>query len=60
MPVPWTRYGENVLATDLALWWLCMLAMTAPEHRAVVSESDMVGINEWELRTLFLQIRRLV
>lgn len=32
MPVPWSRHGVDVLTTDLALWWLCMLAMPAHHH----------------------------
>ncbi|KAJ4208657.1 hypothetical protein NW767_001765 [Fusarium falciforme] len=27
MPIPWSQYDSTVLTTDLALWWLCMLAM---------------------------------
>lgn len=27
-----------------------MLALSAPEHRALVTEADMVGIGEWEVR----------
>lgn len=50
MPVPWTRHGEAQLTTDLALWWLCMLALSAPQHRALVAGADVVGIGEWEVR----------
>lgn len=50
IPIPWTRHGRTQLTTDLALWWLCMLALSAPQHRAVVTEADMVGIGEWEVR----------
>lgn len=52
MPVPWTRYGETQLTTDIALWWLSMLALSAPENRALVAEADVVGIGEWERRYL--------
>ncbi|KAJ9130229.1 hypothetical protein NKR23_g12297 [Pleurostoma richardsiae] len=38
MPVPWTKYGEEQLTTDLALWWLCMLALSAPHHRNLPTE----------------------
>jgi hypothetical protein len=50
MPVPWTRHGETQLRTDIALWWLCMLALSAPQHRALVTGADVVGIGEWEVR----------
>ncbi|XXH01049.1 hypothetical protein Hte_007400 [Hypoxylon texense] len=47
MPVPWTRYGEGQLTTDLALWWLCMLALSGPHHRKLVSEGEAIGIDQW-------------
>ncbi|OTA75434.1 hypothetical protein M434DRAFT_18661 [Hypoxylon sp. CO27-5] len=25
-PIPWSQYGATMLTTDLALWWLCMMA----------------------------------
>ncbi|KAG6013052.1 hypothetical protein E4U54_007140 [Claviceps lovelessii] len=49
MVIPWTNRGVHALTTDLALWWLCMLAMSRPEHRAILSEDEMVGINEWDI-----------
>ncbi len=49
MPIPWSRHGPEVLTTDLALWWLCMLAMSSPDNRAIVAEGDMVKINEWAI-----------
>jgi len=49
MPIPWSRYGVDVLTTDLALWWLCMLAMSARHHRAIVEEGEMVKIDDWDL-----------
>lgn len=49
MPVPWSRHGVDVLTTDLALWWLCMLAMSAHHHRAIVGEREMVKINDWDV-----------
>lgn len=52
MPIPWSRYGENQLTTDLALWWLSMLAMSAPQHRTIVGEEEIIRINEWEVRYL--------
>ncbi|KAK4145770.1 uncharacterized protein C8A04DRAFT_26517 [Dichotomopilus funicola] len=50
MPVPWARSGNEKLTTDLALWWMCMLSMSAPEHRALMPEEDAVGVGEWEKR----------
>ncbi len=47
-PIPWSKHGEDVLTTDLALWWLCMLAMS-PQSRAVVDKSEMIDINAWEV-----------
>ncbi len=49
MPIPWSRHGVEVLTSDLALWWLCMLAMSDPCHRAIVAEGDMVKINAWDI-----------
>ncbi|KAG5929321.1 hypothetical protein E4U42_006302 [Claviceps africana] len=49
MPISWTTHGFGALTTDLALWWLCMLAMSSSEHRAIVSEDEMVKINEWDV-----------
>ncbi|KAI1780197.1 hypothetical protein F4818DRAFT_453923 [Hypoxylon cercidicola] len=48
MPIPWSRHGENQLTTDLALWWLSMLAMSGPENRAIVKEVEMTRINQWD------------
>ncbi|KAI1171102.1 hypothetical protein F4777DRAFT_72900 [Nemania sp. FL0916] len=50
MPVPWTRQGTSQLTTDLALWWLGMLALSAPENRALKPEANVVPIKEWETR----------
>jgi hypothetical protein len=52
MAVPWTVHGESQLTTDLALWWLCMLALSPTQHCALATEEDMVGIDEWEVRYL--------
>ncbi|KAF2969475.1 hypothetical protein GQX73_g4135 [Xylaria multiplex] len=49
MPIPWSRYGEDQLTTDLALWWLSMLAMSAPHHRVIVRGEEIIRINEWEI-----------
>lgn len=40
MPVPWSKHGAEELTTDLALWWLCMLALseTEPCYRAAFVE----------------------
>ncbi|KAM0548514.1 hypothetical protein ACHAPJ_009837 [Fusarium lateritium] len=48
MPVPWSRFGPTVLTTDLALWWLCMLAMSAHHHRAIMEEENVARINQWD------------
>ncbi|KAK0738491.1 hypothetical protein B0T18DRAFT_247810 [Schizothecium vesticola] len=52
MAVPWTVHGEAQLTTDLALWWLCMLALSPTQHCAMTTKDDMVGIDEWEVRYL--------
>lgn len=49
MPIPWSRHGENQLTTELALWWLSMLAMSATQHHTIVEEKEMTRINDWEL-----------
>ncbi|KAI8633148.1 hypothetical protein F5Y19DRAFT_471407 [Xylariaceae sp. FL1651] len=49
MPIPWSRNGVDVLTTDLALWWLCMLAMSVHHNRAIVEEGEMIKINEWDV-----------
>lgn len=35
MPVSWSTAGESWLSTDLALWWLCMMALSSPENRSI-------------------------
>lgn len=52
MPVPWTRHGAGQLTTDMALWWLSMLALSPTQHRALVTQAEMVGIGEWEVHYL--------
>ncbi|KAH7134042.1 hypothetical protein EDB81DRAFT_803005 [Dactylonectria macrodidyma] len=47
-PIPWSRHGPHSLTTDLALWWLCMLAMADPNRRVITSESETIRINAWE------------
>ncbi|KID82920.1 hypothetical protein MGU_09756 [Metarhizium guizhouense ARSEF 977] len=49
MPVPWSKRGPEQLTTDLALWWLCMLAASAPHNRSTL-EHEMVPINKWEVK----------
>ncbi len=49
MPIPWTRGGPNNLTSDLALWWLCMLAMSDSCGRAIVAEDDMDKIDGWDI-----------
>ncbi|EXU96876.1 hypothetical protein X797_009959 [Metarhizium robertsii] len=48
MPVPCTKHGVNMLTSELALWWLCMIAMSPNHSRLIQKEQDMVKINEWE------------
>lgn len=55
MPVSWTKSGRDGLTTDLALWWLCMLAMSA-QSRSIVDEGEVVKINAWD--TLYLDEER--
>ncbi|CAK7236769.1 hypothetical protein SCUCBS95973_009723 [Sporothrix curviconia] len=52
MPVPWSAElrscGEpHILTTELALWWLCMLALS-DGHHALVPKADIVPINKWD------------
>jgi hypothetical protein len=46
MRIPWSKHSVEVLTTDLALWWLGMLAMSAQYNRAIVAEEDMIKISE--------------
>ncbi|KAJ4302342.1 hypothetical protein N0V88_002486 [Collariella sp. IMI 366227] len=41
--------GGEMLTTDLALWWLCMLAISGPQNCAIMLQNEMVGIGEWEV-----------
>ena len=41
--VPWAVFGNEVLTTDLAIWGLCMLAMSKPEKRVFVDDSSLSG-----------------
>ncbi|RMJ14644.1 hypothetical protein CDV36_005684 [Fusarium kuroshium] len=52
MPIPWSRYGYHVLTTDLALWWICMLAMSTYQPRDIVEEAQMANINDWNVVNL--------
>ncbi|EPE07864.1 hypothetical protein F503_00586 [Ophiostoma piceae UAMH 11346] len=52
MPVPWNTElssggGPHVLTTELALWWLCMLALS-DGHRELVANELVVPIDAWE------------
>ncbi|KAK3395001.1 hypothetical protein B0H63DRAFT_462531 [Podospora didyma] len=49
MPIPWERHGVENLTTDLALWWLSMLAMAGEHHRPIVHDDEMVKIHEWDI-----------
>ncbi|OAA61822.1 hypothetical protein SPI_04681 [Niveomyces insectorum RCEF 264] len=46
--VPWSSYGSAVLTTDLALWWLTMLALSDVKHRKIVPPEEVVKIDHWE------------
>ncbi|KAI0868472.1 hypothetical protein GGS24DRAFT_482241 [Hypoxylon argillaceum] len=46
--VPWTKAGDTELTTDLALWWLCMLAVSGSRNRRLVAEEDTIGIDQWD------------
>ncbi|KAJ2977149.1 hypothetical protein NQ176_g4538 [Zarea fungicola] len=46
MPIPWTKSGDEDLTTDLGLWWLCMLAMSA-QSRSIADEREVLKINAW-------------
>ncbi|KAI0390190.1 hypothetical protein F5Y17DRAFT_461988 [Xylariaceae sp. FL0594] len=45
--VPWTKSGERQLTTDLALWWLCMLAISDPDNRRLTGKAGTVRIDQW-------------
>lgn len=49
MPVPWTKTGEGQLTTDLALWWLCMLAISGRHNRVLTQAENTTKINEWDV-----------
>lgn len=46
MPIPWTRHGVDKLTTQLALWWLSMLAMATDNvaDRDITTENNMANI----------------
>ncbi|KAI1167141.1 hypothetical protein F5B18DRAFT_528510 [Nemania serpens] len=46
--VPWTKSGETQLTTDLALWWLCMLAISDPSNRELTRKELVIGIDRWD------------
>lgn len=49
MPIPWSKSGRAQLTTDLALWWLCMLALSGPHNRMVTPPWEMTSIDAWGL-----------
>ncbi|KAK7424850.1 hypothetical protein QQZ08_008480 [Neonectria magnoliae] len=49
MPIHWTKFGTQRLTTDLALWWLCMMAMSDEENRAIKQVGDLVSLGHWYL-----------
>lgn len=42
-----SKHDTNLLTADLAIWWLCMLALSSPENRCVASKEEIAKINEW-------------
>lgn len=43
MPVIWTNHSRGQLTTDLALWWLCMMAMEETEGRVLRKKDNTAG-----------------
>ncbi|KAI0386001.1 hypothetical protein F5Y04DRAFT_161362 [Hypomontagnella monticulosa] len=50
MPIPWMLHGEEQLTTDLALWWLCMMALSTSQDHTLATGANVVGIGEREVR----------
>lgn len=48
MPVLMSRRGRNVLTSDLALWWLCMLSLSQMEDFKLTTPDETQGIDQWE------------
>ncbi|KAK7415169.1 hypothetical protein QQX98_006113 [Neonectria punicea] len=49
MPIHWTKYGTKVLTTNLALWWLSMMAMSDEGNRAIKQVGELVSLGKWDL-----------
>ncbi|CAH0045210.1 unnamed protein product [Clonostachys solani] len=49
MPIPVTTSGAGALTADLALWWICMLAISSPTSSAIVPEGEVVEIDRWNV-----------
>ncbi|KAK3905806.1 hypothetical protein C8A05DRAFT_12427 [Staphylotrichum tortipilum] len=49
MVVEWSNYGTEELTTDLALWWLSMMAISPAQAQgnAVADGSALVDTNKW-------------
>jgi hypothetical protein len=45
--IPWSQHGVGLLTADLALWWLCMIAMATGNDRAITRVEAIPKINEW-------------
>jgi hypothetical protein len=45
--IPWTQHGVELLTTDLALWWLCMLAIAPGNTCAIVQPGAIPRIDGW-------------
>lgn len=46
MPIAWTQMGDEKLTTDLALWWLGMLALSGSDKCVVTKKEGMTRIHE--------------
>ncbi|EGX88245.1 hypothetical protein CCM_08288 [Cordyceps militaris CM01] len=47
--IPWSNKGEDELTTDLALWWLLMLALSDGQQRDIVESSKTTEVDTWEV-----------
>ncbi|KAI0554220.1 hypothetical protein F4679DRAFT_350588 [Xylaria curta] len=50
-PAVWSKWGTKHLTTDLALWWLCMLALSKDQGVTITRKTDMADISTW--RTIY-------
>lgn len=45
MPIKWSKHTVNALTTDLALWWMGMLAMSDPKNRIILPKGEMAPLS---------------